>query len=168
MPMGRRKAIVLTPEQQRFAEIHYGLLLKFMAIHHLGDDEYGLFAERYLRTVATYMERKSLHSRYAFSTILWQRFRAELGRERRRQQRRRAEIPMDDVPFQLGRADDYSTALLWNDMARCLSKRQIELVRLKALGYSTREIAEMRSSHSKDIKSELSTIKELLEESDTI
>ena len=67
--MGRRKTIVLTPEQQRFAEIHYGLLLKFMAIHHLGDDEYGLFAERYLRTVATYMERKSLHSRYAFSTI---------------------------------------------------------------------------------------------------
>lgn len=38
--MGRRKEIVLTEYQRQFAVEHYGLLLKFMGRHGLGDEEY--------------------------------------------------------------------------------------------------------------------------------
>ena len=33
---------VLTPEQQKFAEQHHGLLLKFMGTYGLTDDDYGI------------------------------------------------------------------------------------------------------------------------------
>ena len=68
---------VLTPEQQEFAEQHHGLLLKFMGTYGLTDDDYGILAERYVKTVKKYLETESLHQ-YRFSTILWYRLRADL------------------------------------------------------------------------------------------
>ena len=61
---------VLTPEQQEFAEQHHGLLLKFMSTYGLTDDDYGILAERYVKTVKKYLETESLHQ-YRFSKILW-------------------------------------------------------------------------------------------------
>lgn len=79
----------LTPEQQAFAEEHYGLLLDFMAKHSLGDDYYDLLANRYLKVVVRYLRRRrcvSTASPRWFGTICVQSYRTmhEIKSENRR------------------------------------------------------------------------------------
>lgn len=161
--MSKRKEIILTEYQRQFAQEHHGLLLKYMATHGLGDEEYGLFAERYLRTVATYTSNQALQSKYAFSTILWYRLWAELGRERRRKWRRaQREVCLEDVSLQPGIEDDTEVSLIWDTWERILTREQIRILRLKALGYTNRELSTLTSVPSREIEVTLNEIRDLL------
>lgn len=161
--MSKRKEIILTEYQRQFAQEHHGLLLKYMATHGLGDEEYGLFAERYLRTVATYTSNQKLQSKYAFSTILWYRLWAELGRERRRKwHREQREVCLEDVSLQPGIEDDTEVSLIWDTWERILTREQIRILRLKALGYTNRELSALTSVPSREIEVTLNEIRDLL------
>lgn len=167
--MGRRKEIVLTEYQRQFATEHHGLLLKFMGSHGLGDEEYGLFAERYLRTVATYTNNRELQNKYAFSTILWYRLWAELGREKRRWgKRKQYEMSMEDTTKQPNTVDDSDITFLWHAWQKFLTKEQIVILQLKAMGYCNKEIAERLAQPSREIGQKLNIIRELLKNSGTI
>ncbi len=164
--MGRRKEIVLTEYQRQFAAEHHGLLLKFMGTHGLGDEEYGLFAERYLRTVATYTSAPELQSKYAFSTILWYRLWAELGREKRRRGRRKQyEVPLEDISIQPSTVDNPDTSFLWHSWQKILTKEQTTILQLKAMGYTNKEIASRTSLTAREIGRRLKRIRETMRNS---
>lgn len=134
----------LTPEQQEFAHAHYGLLLKFMGTHGLTDEEYGPIAERYVKTVKKYLETESLHQ-YQFSTILWYRLRSELYTQRKKTQKGARNISLDDYAEFFGTPDDHGAALLWEEISQQITMQQLELLRLRAIGFSPQEIANMKN-----------------------
>lgn len=140
----------LTPEQQEFACAHYGLLLKFMGTHGLTDEEYGPLAERYVKTVKKYLETESLHQ-YQFSTILWYRLRSELYTQRKKTQKGARNMSLDNCAEFLGAPDDHGSELLWNEIEQQVTKRQFELMRLRAIGFSPQEIANMKNCSSNAI-----------------
>ena len=167
--MGRRKEIVLTEYQRQFAVEHYGLLLKFMGRHGLGDEEYGLFAERFLRTVATYTSNQELQNKYAFSTILWYRLWAELGRERRRKGRRaQYEMSLEDTSMQPSLEYNSDTAFLWHAWRKFLTEEQIVILQLKVMGYCNKEIGKRLSQPSREIGQKLNAIRDLIKNSGTL
>ncbi len=166
--MGKRKEIVLTEYQRQFATEHHGLLLKFMGTHGLGDDEYGLFAERYLRTVATYTSNQKLQSKYAFSTILWYRLWAELGRERRRWgKRKQYEMYLDDTMMQPSTEDNYDSTFLWHSWQKILTREQVSILQLKAMGYTNKEIAMRTELPPREVGLRLQIIRDTLRNSGT-
>lgn len=161
--MSKRKEVILSEYQRRFAEEHHGLLLKYMGTHGLGDEEYGLFAERYLRTVATYTSSQKLQSKYAFSTILWYRLWAELGRERRRKMRREQhEIYLEDVSLQPSMEDNMEVSRIWDTWEKILTRDQIHILRLKAMGYTNKELSGLTSVPPHEIGAKLNEIRDLL------
>lgn len=134
----------LTQEQQEFAHAHYGLLLKFMGTYGLTDEEYGPIAERYVKTVKKYLETVSLHQ-YQFSTILWYRLRSELYTQRKKTQKGAGDISLDDYAEFFGTPDDHGSDFLWNEIEQQVTGRQLELLRLRAIGFSPQEIADMKN-----------------------
>lgn len=141
---------MLTPEQQKFAHAHYGLLLKFMGTHGLTDEEYGLMAERYVKTVKKYLETESLHQ-YQFSTILWYRLRSELYKQRKKTQKCAGDFSLDNYAEFLGTPDDHGANLLWEEIGQQITRRQLELLKLRAIGFSPQEIADMKKCSSNAI-----------------
>lgn len=152
---------VLTPEQQKFAEQHHGLLLKFMGTYGLTDDDYGILAERYVKTVKKYLETESLHQ-YRFSTILWYRLRADLHKQRRHTWKEEAHSSLDDFLEVVGEPDDSGTSILWSDIEQQITEQQIELLRLRAMGFTPREIARMQQCSNNAIHCRLKRIKKKL------
>ena len=134
----------LTPEQQEFAHAHHGLLLKFMGTYGLTDEEYGPLAERYVKTVKKYMETESLHQ-YQFSTILWYRLRSELYTQRKKTQKGAGDISLDDYAEFFGTLDNHGADFLWEEISRQITEQQLELLRLRAIGFSTQEITDMKN-----------------------
>ena len=151
----------LTPEQQKFAHAHYGLLLKFMGTYGLTDEAYGPLAERYVKTVKKYMETKSLQQ-YRFSTILWYRFRSELWKLRMKAQKGAGDISLDNCTEFFGIPDDHSAALLWEEIEQQVTKRQLELLRLRAIGFSPQEIANIKNCSSNAIHCRFKRIRKKL------
>lgn len=162
--MGKpKRELVLSAYQQKFAEEHYGLLISFMRKHGLGDDEYGLFAERYLRTVVSYTENQDLQKRYAFSTVLWYRLWAELGREKTRQRKQRCrECYLEDRAIPPSSLDKTGVAELWQDICNDITKEQIHILELKAMGYTHREAAQMLSCSKSHIQKSISKVRKIL------
>lgn len=153
-----QKDVSLTPAQQLFATQHHGLLLKFMCIHGLDDDYYGMLAERYVKTVKTYLETDALHG-YAFSTILWYRLKSDLNKERRRERRAIVPCSIEGVSEFVGKPDDFSGSLLWEEIESVITHRQAELLRLRAIGFSPGEIARIQNCSGNAIHCRLKRIK---------
>ena len=152
---------ILTPEQQEFAEQHHGLLLKFMGTYGLTEDDYGILAERYVKTVKKYLETESLHQ-YRFSTILWYRLRSDLHKQRRRAWKEESHSSLDDFLEVVGEPDDSGTSILWSDIEQQITEQQIELLRLRAMGFKPREIARMQQCSSNAIHCRFKRIKKKL------
>ena len=155
------KDCTLTPEQQEFARAHYGLLLKFMGTHGLTDEEYGPLAERYVKTVKKYLETESLHQ-YQFSTILWYRLRSERYRQDRKARKSVGDRSLDDYAEFLGSPDDHGADFLWDEIEQQVTKRQLELLRLRAIGFSPQEIADMKNCSNNAIHCRFKRIRKKL------
>ena len=76
-----------------------------MGVHRLDDECYGVMAERYLKTVIEYLEDESIQ-KYAFSTILWYRLRADLFKMRRRSIKVGDPLPIDTCARTIGQSDE--------------------------------------------------------------
>lgn len=149
----------LGPEERLFAEEHYRLLLKFMADRKLGDDFYGPLAEQYLKTVQIYLGDPKLQ-RYAFSTILWYRLQSTLMKIRRKELREASNKPLEELPVEPSCTDEYGE--LWTEIQQEVSERQLELLKLKVLGYSTKQIAAMHGCTPKAVRSRIYRIRNKL------
>ena len=115
----------------------------------------------YVKTVKKYLETESLHQ-YRFSTILWYRLRADLHKQRRHTWKEEAQSSLDDFLEVVGEPDDSGTSILWSDIEQQITEQQIELLRLRAMGFKPREIARMQQCSSNAIHCRFKRIKKKL------
>ena len=145
--------ITLTAQQRVFADRNHGLLLAFINYFQLDEREYyGPLVERYLKTIQRYWDDESLQ-RYAFSTVLWYRLRAELSHIIRAQRARPPNAAIEDyiLPYR----DDLTVAELddiWKQLNDTLTSKELKALTLRQYGYSYREIGALCGCSENAIK----------------
>lgn len=169
--------IPLTIEQQLFAAEHHNLIYKFLNEHLLPEDEfYDVIAFSYLKAVHYYFTKRSLRS-YSFSTIGWRVMSHGLINhfKKLQAQKRTAEvISLDTSIYDNGFTLEETlvspnsimlqleTRLLLHDLAKQISKQQMEIVRLKYHGYSNQDIAKCQKTTVKHIQELLEDVRKEL------
>lgn len=159
--------VPLTKEQQDFAAEHHGLVYKFLNDNHLPEDEfYDVVIFGYLRAVSRYFTESQLKD-FSFGTIGWKGMQGALANYNRfhRRFKRNADIvsihfglypgalPLEEsVPGDDNLMQQLEMQLLVHDLARQVSKQQMEIVRDKLYGYGVREIARRKQLPMKQIQ----------------
>ena len=171
--------IPLKIEQKLFAAENHGLVYKFLKENHLPEDEfYDAIIFGYLRAVRRYFTEETLR-KYSFSTIAWNCMKVDLYNYNQRnfRQKRNAEvisihlIPREEsLPLEqtLSKQDDLmmqlETKLLLHDLAKRISRQQMDMVHLKSSGYGIREIARSQKVTMKQVKEVLEQVRQVLTE----
>jgi len=158
----------LTQEQQTFAEDNHNLVYAFLREKKLRRDEfYDIIIFGYLQAVQKYLLRTDLRQQYDFSTIAWSAMECKLDQYFRAQSRpsrkvvtvsfvamvcggRLAETGTAPVPDLI--TEKLDAELTWVTIAASLTSDQTEVLRMRADGYTTREIASMRRSPMREIE----------------
>lgn len=162
----------LTPEQRLFAAEHHGLVYKFLNENHLSSDEfYDIVIFGYLRAVSRYFNEPELQQ-YSFATIAWRRMSAYLSDYRRKERRPKHNADVISLYVRPGESNlsleetiaspnpymrQLEERLLLHDLAKRVSRQQMNIVHLKSCGYDDRDIARSQNTTMKHIQ-------ELLEE----
>jgi len=165
----------LTLEQRQFAEDNHDLIIRFLRFKHLSQDYYDIIAFGYLRAVRKYFERPELRQ-YKFKTIADRAMQSNLINHYRKQDRRKryaytvsldAPLPdgeslTDTIPV----ADTTADIVVYNSviekMTEILSQEQFSVLRMKAEGYSNREIAKEYGVPVYSVQEMLESIKDLV------
>lgn len=149
-----RKIHILNSEQQQFAEQNHQIVEHFLSQKKLNAEEfYDVVIFGYLSAVQEYLEKPRL-SRYAFSTIAWRNMNDCLINDytyRNREKRSAATEPLNEehlsidtlLPNRIQRmAETLDNQELLIRLLSSITSKEQEVVRLKADGYTYREIAE--------------------------
>ena len=149
----------LTPEQQSFAADNHNLVYAFLNEKKLSDDDfYDVVVFGYLRAVKRFFEEPNLSQKYSFSTIAWGAMRSKLFNHYKSNSRQGqytstvsldAFIYGDDEALSLqevlsapdSNTVDFETELIMLELASKVSKREMDVIRMKADGFGVREIA---------------------------
>ncbi len=171
--------IPLTPEEQIFAARNHNLVYKFLDKKQLPFDEYyDVIIFGYLKSIHRFFTTPGLTT-YAFTNIAWKGMQNALYNYCRSKscQKRNAEIfslhttaqagglPLEDT---LPAADllmqqlEYS--LLLHDLAKRVSKQQMEIVRMRSSGYNLQDIAARQNTSTKRIRKLLEEVRCVLME----
>lgn len=151
----------MTPAQQLFAEEHHNLVYAFLNEKKLPEDEYyDVVVFGYLQAVMDYTTQGE-SGRFSFATIAWRKMESRLADHFRHQASTKRAAPtvslnavMDDAGLSLSdmlSATDESflemeIGLLFHDLGRHMPRRDMNVLRLKADGYGTREIAQRENT----------------------
>lgn len=151
----------MTPAQQLFAEEHHNLVYAFLNEKKLPEDEYyDVVVFGYLQAVMDYTTQGE-SSRFSFATIAWRKMESRLADHFRHQASTKRAAPtvslnavMDDAGLSLSdmlsAADEsfleMEIGLLFHDLGRHMPRRDMNVLRLKADGYGTREIAQRENT----------------------
>lgn len=172
-----KSEIPLTPEQRLFAEENHNLVYKFLAENHLPRDEfYDVVIFGYLRAVSRYFNELKLQQ-YSFATIAWRRMSACISDYRRKQ--RRPKHNADVVSLHIKPNEDslaleetiaapnpymcqLEEQLLLHDLAKRVSRQQMNIVRLKSCGYNNRDIARSQNTTMKRVQELLEEVRSVL------
>lgn len=146
----------LTHEQQQFAAEHHDVIYDFLRAFGLSErDHYDVVVFGYLNAVKKYTELPELHE-WAFKTIAFWSMRASLSNENSKANRRIQAISLDAEnddglnlygvvaapdPEQEDAGGQYTAQYI--DLLKALTKRQLEVLTLKASGFTSKEIATM-------------------------
>ncbi len=155
--------VALSEDESRFAEENHGLLLKFMANYHLGEEHHGRLAVRYLASVRRYLNDPALRERYRFSTILWYDLRSEISHMLRGDTPESLNI--DEVNG-LSVDDDLSGMdidAFWSRAERVLTRRQLEVLRLRCEGLTYTEIAQLCGITGKAVACRMARLRSKIE-----
>lgn len=169
--------IPLTPEQKTFAADNHGLVYKFLNENQLPEDEfYDVVIFGYLRAVRRFFVETNLQ-KYSFSTIAWNCMRVDLFNYNKmhfRKKRNAETISIHLIPHEntlpieetLAKPDELmlqlETKLLLHDLASCISRQQMDMIRLKTSGYSIRDIAHIQKIPMKRVKEALEEVRQIL------
>lgn len=169
--------IPLTPEQRIFAADNHGLIYKFLNENQLPEDEfYDVVIFGYLRAVRRFFVETNLQ-KYSFSTIAWNCMRVDLFNYNKmhfRKKRNAETISIHLIPHEntlpieetLAKPDELmlqlETKLLLHDLAGCISRQQMDMIRLKTSGYSIRDIAHIQKIPMKRVKEALEEVRQIL------
>lgn len=151
----------MSQAQQLFAEEHHNLVYAFLKEKKLPEDEYyDVVIFGYLQAVMDYTSQGE-SSRFSFATIAWRKMESRLADHFRHQASTKRAAPtvslnavMDEVGLSLSdmlSATDESflemeIGLLFHDLGRHMPRRDMNVLRLKADGYGTREIAQRENT----------------------
>lgn len=169
--------VPLTPEQRLFAAEHHGLVFKFLNDKHLPESEfYDVIIFGYLKAVHDYLTRKDLQI-YDFSTIAFRDMSHSLSnycRDQHRQKRTATVVSIHVSKFDDGFSyeetiaspdklmQQLETRLLLHDLSKCVSKQQMDMVRLRDSGYSDRDIAQKQNISMSQVKKLLNEVRLVL------
>ena len=168
----------LTPEQQRFAADNHGLVYAFLNEKRLPDDDfYDVVVFGYLKAVKTYLTNITLSQKYEFSTVSYKYMRSELCKHYEYQncQKRKgftisleAAVYGDDEVLSLqevlsvpdSNTVDFETELIMLELASRVSKREMDVIRMKKDGYGVREIAKAQRMPMKGVNELLASVRD--------
>jgi len=148
-------------EIQRFAEEHHSLLLAFMRRHGLSDDYYGPLAERYMKATRAYLQRKDLQE-FSFSTIVWHHLQAETIKIRQQAAKAPKSCSCDNMLYPPSCRDDLGANLLWYEIEQRVTEQQLDILRLRAIGFTNAEIAKKYKCTAAAISGKVRKVKALL------
>lgn len=147
----------MSQAQQLFAEEHHNLVYAFLKEKKLPEDEYyDVVIFGYLQAVMDYTSQGQ-SSRFSFATVAWRKMESRLADHFRHQASIKRAAPtvslnavMDEnglsLSDMLSATDesflDMETGLMFHDLGRHMPRRDMNVLRLKADGYGTREIAQ--------------------------
>ena len=159
----------LTQEQQDFAAEHHALIYAFLNEKRLPDDDfYDIVVFGYLKAVKDYLTNSKLSQKYEFSTIAFMQMKSALTKsyEHQNRQKRKAHtisleatVYGDDEILSLqeivsapdSHTMDFETELIMLELASRISKRDMDVIRMKANGYGVREIAKTQRMPMKGV-----------------
>lgn len=169
----------LTHEERTFASDHHNLVYEFLHEHHLATDEfYDIIIFGYLNAVKTYLSRADLQV-YTFPTLGWKLMTQSLSDYYKEQlcQKRRTEISSlystlfthdlsleETIHVKDNLMQQLEIELLLHDLAKRVSKQQMEIVRLKSSGYNLQDIATRQNTSTKRIRKLLDEVRCVLTE----
>ena len=154
-----KKIYPLSDRQRDYAGEHVGIVYSFLHRNFLPvDDYYDIVIFGYLAAVQQYDEDRRLQSRYSFSTIAWRQMQFSVYdyyRSCSRQKRKALVFSLDcEMSDPLQAIDLLLPGIKRNvhesaiekfhtlEMMSCLTEKEQEIVKLKACGYTYREIAD--------------------------
>lgn len=150
-----KKIHLLTQEQQQFAEQNHQIVECFLSRKRLDADEfYDVVIFGYLLAVQEYLETPRLTDNYAFSTIAWRNMNDCLINEYtywNREKRSAAICPLEEERLSIDRllptriqkaAETLDSQKQLVKLLAYITPKEMEVVRLKADGYTYQEIAE--------------------------
>lgn len=171
--------VPLTSEQCLFATEHHNLVYSFLYANDLPIDEfYDVVIFGYLRAVSRYFNEPELQQ-YSFTTIAWRRMLACISDHRRKQ--RRPKHNADVISLHVGPSEDslpleetiaapnplmrqLEEQLLLHELAKRVSKQQMNIVHLKSCGYNNRDIARRQNTTMKRVQELLEEVRTALRE----
>ena len=172
-----KSEIPLTPEQRLFAEEHHGLVYKFLQKKQLTIDEfYDVVVFAYLRSVRRFLTEPAL-KQYSFATIAWSSMNCALHnyyRSQKAQKHNALVLSLHTNPYE----DSYTLEetipapnpymrqleeqLLLHDLAKRVSKQQMNIVRMKTCGYNDRDIARRQNTTTEHVQMLLKEVRRVL------
>lgn len=171
--------IPLTPEQKVFAAQNHDMIFKFLNENHLLEDEYyDVIAFGYLRAVRRFFSDSQLQD-YSFGTIAWKGMLGALRNYDRVRCGQKHTAKVFSIHTESGednltlredsaRYKDLMTQLevelLLHDLAKRVSKQQMEIVRMKSHGYNLQDIATRQNTSTKRIRMLLEEVRWVLAE----
>lgn len=147
----------LTPEQQELAARYHQTIYSYLRGKRLDASEwYDVAVFGYLRAVRLYTARPELRQ-YSFTTIAGNAMDSEIYKERRKQRRQIQPLSLDaeltedgltlydiigDPQFLPYQREDEVVAAQYIPLLEILTEQQLDVLTMKAQGYTYREIAE--------------------------
>lgn len=171
--------IPLTPEQRLFAAEHHDLVYKFLRKKQLPIDEfYDVVIFAYLRSVRRFLTESALEQ-YSFATIAWSSMNSAIYNYYRSQKTPKHNaliFSLHSKPYDDGYSLEETVAapnplmrqleeqLLLHDLAKRVSKQQMNIVHLKSCGYNDRDIARRQNTTMKRVQELLEEVRTALME----
>lgn len=171
--------VPLTPEEQIFAAENHNLVYKFLDEKRLPfDDYYDVIVFGYIKSVHRFFTTPGL-TIYAFTNIAWKGMQNALYNYNRSKacQKRTSEIfslhsttqagslPLEDtLPATDHLMQQLEYSLLLHDLAKRISKQQMEIVRMRSSGYNLQDIAAHQNISTKRIRKLLDEVRCILTE----
>lgn len=153
-----KKIYPLSDRQRNYASEHIGLVYRFLHRNFLNaDDYYDIVIFGYLAAVQQYDEDRRLQSRYSFSTIAWRQMRFSLFAHYRDCNRLKRNAPVISIygtrndstlsldlllPNRQKNIHESATDKIYAlELMSYMTDKEQEVVKLKADGYTYKEIA---------------------------
>lgn len=172
-----KSEIPLTLEQRLFAEEHHDLVYKFLRKKQLPIDEfYDVVIFGYLRSVRCFLTEPKL-KQYSFTTISWKMMNGAVSnyyRSQKTQKHNALVLSLHTNPYE----DSYvleetipapnpymrhlEEQLLLHDLAKRVSRQQMNIVRMKSCGYNDRDIARCQNTTMKRVQELLEDVRSVL------
>lgn len=174
-----KSEIPLTPEQRVFAAEHHDLVFNFLRENGLAEDEYyDIVIFGYLKAVSRYFAEPGLR-RFTFGTVAWKAMQGALSNHQRTAGRKRRWLEVVNIHLDLPQEDQDLTSesrvyrelmaqleadLILHDLARLVTRQQMDAVRMRSDGYGIRDIAHRQNTTRKAVNALLDEAHQVLRE----